>query len=53
VTGMSTCSTIACSGLIVECVQVTTQGTWNSMFNYPGLPASYQANGQAVMRVRR
>lgn len=53
VTGWTSCQTLACSGQIVECVQVITHGTWNSMLNYPGLPNSYQANGQAVMRVRR
>lgn len=41
------------TGQIVQCVQVTTHGQWSSMLNYPGLPAQYQANGQAVMRVRR
>ncbi len=38
---------------LVECVQVTTQSTFHSLFNYPGLPATYQANGRAVMRVRK
>ena len=38
---------------IVECVQVTTTGTWSSVLYFPGIPTSYQANGQAVMRVRR
>jgi len=53
-TKMTQCSVISCaSGPVVECVQVTTQGTWTSLFHYPGLPSSYQANGQAVMRVRR
>lgn len=54
VTGMIQCSQISCpSGPVIECVQVTTHGTWTSLFHYPGLPSSYQANGQAVMRVRR
>jgi len=44
--------TFACSGTVVECVQVTTQLSINSLFNYPGLPSTYQANGKAVMRVR-
>jgi Flp pilus assembly protein TadG len=53
VTGWTACSLIACTGTVVECVQVTTQGTWNSFLNFPGVPQSYQANGQAVMRVQR
>jgi len=50
-----TCSGIAgaCTGQVVQCVQVTTQLSFGPMLNYPGLPASYQANGQAVMRVRK
>lgn len=47
------CSAIACDGTVVECVQVITTGTWTPLFHYPGLPTSYQANGQAVMRVQR
>lgn len=47
------CANLACTGTVVECVQVTTQGTWTSLFHYPGLPENYQANGQAVMRVQR
>jgi Flp pilus assembly protein TadG len=51
-----TCSTIltACpTGQIVECVQVVTQiQSYDSLLNFPGVPMSYQANGQAVMRVR-
>jgi Flp pilus assembly protein TadG len=38
---------------IVECVQVNTQANIEPLFHFPGLPASYQANGKAVMRVRR
>lgn len=55
VTGLTACQNIACApdNIIVECVQVTTHGTWNALLHYPGLPASYQANGEAVMRVRR
>lgn len=55
VTGMMACGAISCApdNIIVECVQVTTHGTWNALLHYPGLPASYQANGEAVMRVRR
>jgi Flp pilus assembly protein TadG len=37
---------------IVTCVQVSTQATINPLFNYPGLPSSYVANGKSVMRVR-
>jgi len=50
----SVCQSISCpNGQVVECVQVTTQATFTALFHYPGLPASYQANGEAVMRVRR
>jgi Flp pilus assembly protein TadG len=54
----STCSNIvsSCStgnDQIVECVQVVTQDNYMPLFHYPGLPTSYQANGRAVMRVRR
>ena len=37
---------------IVTCTQVSTQATISPIFHYPGLPASYAANGKAVMRVR-
>ncbi len=48
------CPDISCdSGPIVQCVQVKTKGTWNSILNYPGIPSSYQANGLATMRVQR
>lgn len=48
-----TCANISCgSQTVVECVQVTTHDTFNPLFNWPGLPASYQANGNSVMRVR-
>lgn len=49
-----TCSDIVatCSGQVVQCVQVTTQLSFGPLFNYPGLPGSYSANGNAVMRVR-
>jgi len=40
-------------GQIVQCVQVTTNGQWDSLLHYPGIPDSFQANGRAVMRVRR
>jgi Flp pilus assembly protein TadG len=52
-----TCASIAssCTGTsqIVECVQVSTTATFSSLFHYPGLPASFQTNGNAIMRVRR
>jgi Flp pilus assembly protein TadG len=32
-------------------VQVTTQGTFNSLFSYPGIPGSITVNGKAQMRV--
>ena len=32
-------------------VQVNTTGQFQSLFAYPGFPASYTVNGQAVMRV--
>jgi Flp pilus assembly protein TadG len=37
---------------VVECVQVTTQANFSPLFHYPGLPRSFQANGNAIMRVR-
>jgi len=50
----STCPGIDCGGgQVVECVQVNTTANWDSLFHYPGLPSTYQANGVAVMRVRR
>jgi Flp pilus assembly protein TadG len=48
------CSGITCpSGQVVECVQVTTQATFNALFHYPGFPSQFQTNGNAVMRVRK
>jgi len=48
------CTGISCpSGQVVECVQVTTQATFNALFHYPGFPAQFQSNGNAVMRVRK
>ena len=51
----SSCNGIAdtCSGQPVECVQVTTHVQFDPLLHYPGLPNNYQANGQAVMRVRQ
>jgi hypothetical protein len=54
ISGVGNCSTVSCpGGQIAECVQVTTQETFAPLFSYPGLPNSYQANGNAVMRVRK
>lgn len=54
ISGVGSCSTISCpSGQIAECVQVTTHETFAPLFQYPGLPSSYQANGNAIMRVRK
>jgi Flp pilus assembly protein TadG len=54
VPGQDSCPTIDCGGGdIVECVQVNTHADYGSLFHYPGLPSTYQANGRAVMRVRR
>jgi Flp pilus assembly protein TadG len=39
--------------ILVECVQVTTNATFLPLFRYPGLPSSFQANGSAIMRVRK
>ena len=48
----SSCATF-CGGQIIQCVQVRTHTSFNAIFHYPGLPASYTADGHAVMRVRR
>jgi Flp pilus assembly protein TadG len=32
-------------------VEVTTTGTFNSLFNYPGIPNNIPITGQAIMRV--
>ncbi|MGA8144035.1 MAG: TadE family protein [Candidatus Acidiferrales bacterium] len=32
-------------------VQVQTNGTFTALFHYPGLPATFPVNGNAVMRV--
>ncbi len=51
----SACSSISCAAgqQIVECVRVTTHATFDSMFNFPGLPHTFNANGKATMRVRQ
>ncbi|MGA2904671.1 MAG: TadE/TadG family type IV pilus assembly protein, partial [Candidatus Korobacteraceae bacterium] len=51
----SSCAVIgSCEGgVMVQCVQVKTTATFNSLFNYPGLPTMFTANGNAVMRVRK
>jgi hypothetical protein len=52
--GGGSCSGISCgSGQVVECIRVTTHTSFNPIFHYPGLPGSFQANGNAVMRVRK
>jgi Flp pilus assembly protein TadG len=48
-----TCSTITCTGQIVECVHVNTHADFSPLFHYPGLPTTYQANGKTTMRVRQ
>lgn len=46
--------TISCpGGQVVDCVQVTTHLDFDSLFHYPGLPQTFQANGKAVERVRQ
>src|ERR1700758_500423 len=46
VSPITSCSSLSCStGQIVQCVQVTTQATFDPIIHYPGLPTSYQANG--------
>jgi len=52
VPGPGSCAGISCSGQIVQCVQVKTHATFDALFHYPGLPSTFQANGNAVMRVR-
>lgn len=52
--GQGECGGLSCPGqILVECVQVTTNATFMPLFRYPGLPSSFQANGSAVMRVRK
>ena len=53
--GEGDCGGLSCSEgqILVECVQVTTNATFSPLFRYPGLPSSFQANGSAVMRVRK
>lgn len=54
ISGVGSCSNVSCpGGQIAECVQVKTQETFAPLFSYPGLPRSYQANGSAIMRVRK
>lgn len=49
-----TCAAISCgSESIVECIQVTTHADFAPLFQWPGLPSSYQSNGNSVMRVRQ
>ena len=53
--GPSNCANINCpaGSQVVECFQVLTNNTWQPLIGWPGLPSSYQANGKAVMRVRK
>ena len=53
--GSCSCATIqaSCTGQIVECVQVDTHVDFTPLFNWPGLPTTYQSNGHSVMRVRQ
>jgi len=49
-----TCNTISCgSEPVVECIQVTTHATFPPLLNWPGLPTSFQSNGNSIMRVQR
>jgi Flp pilus assembly protein TadG len=48
----SSCQATDCAGSHrLVYVQVNTTGQFQSLFAYPGLPASYTVSGQAVMRV--
>jgi Flp pilus assembly protein TadG len=48
----SSCLATDCAGSHrLVYVQVNTTGVFRSMIGYPGLPASYTVNGQAVLRV--
>lgn len=47
-TGAGTCA----SGHWVVIVSVTASGTFNSLFNYPGIPASITISRTSSMRVR-
>jgi Flp pilus assembly protein TadG len=48
-----TCASVSCTNAVVECVQVSTTANFSPMFHYPGVPGSFTANGNAVMRVRK
>jgi TadE-like protein len=51
----SACTDISCpnGGQVVQCVQVLTHADITPLFEFPGLPRRYPANGRAVMRVRK
>jgi len=52
----ASCSTIldnCATGKIVECVQVVTSMSYDSLLYFPGIPTSYSVTGHAVMRVRQ
>ncbi len=55
ISGEGACGGLSCpeGQILVECVQVTTNAIFQPLFPYPGLPSSFQANGNAVMRVRK
>ena len=48
-TGAGVCA----SGAWAVTVTVTTSGTFNSLFNYPGIPSSITVSRAAVMRVNQ
>jgi Flp pilus assembly protein TadG len=45
------CPATNCAGHPVVFIKVETRATISPLFSYPGLPATFAANGQAVMRV--
>lgn len=48
----STCAAGDCAGSrIIEFVQVNTSATFDPLIYCPGLPRTYNLNGQAIMRV--
>ncbi len=50
-TSCATSTTTGVTKTIVQYVQVTTQATINTMFQYPGIPKSFTLTGTAQMRV--
>jgi Flp pilus assembly protein TadG len=49
-TALTTCPSPA---RIIEYVQVNTAATVGPLFNYPGLPHTFNLTGQAIMRVEQ